>query len=646
MKKSRRVFIISLIVIGIIVILFYFFNKSKNDFQFSIENSYTEIKIGENYRINYKINSDIDIIWMSSDESIAKVDQNGLVSGIDYGMTIITGKVFFNDKEYYRNIVVNTYSGDKSVPLEKVQIPDGEILMRINSEYNIPFTLLPNNAYITSIKYDITDKNIIEVKNDKIIAKNIGKTELKIIINDSYNASILVNVVSDNVQNRIIKKLESISLKEEEINLKINEKKKIDYDIKPNDAYIENIKWESSDSNIVSVNDGEITANKSGIAIISLIINDTIKASLKVNVLIDASEIKVSLYPKTLLRIGETSEIIASVLPENATDKKIDYKSSNSSVVMVSNDGKVVGKSVGSATITLSIDSGKSMSINVNVLPVKGLINGTGNLWGYKSLNEKNPVRAREDFFQKLAQSGKGTLSNNIYTSINSGIKYVYDINNSVLNANGVRVMARFYYPKNTDLSSLNMFTFMGGDGENNFSGFFNSIDKDTSLIKSAGIVVLIAEGSRYNTKFDQYAANSVVNFAKLIFNQKNGVRNSIGGFSTGGTKVFWTADKYNFDRVIIYSSYFNWPGSTMNLKNKEIIFYIPNKDILFNQARSTLSDLKKIGYSNVTIVSNSSELANRFSKDFLVINPGSLMISSHVTENVVRSNMFSYANE
>ena len=648
MKKNKGWFNICIFIfITIAVIALYRFYNSKSDKQFIIQNKNIDIRIAEHFKINYTLSDGFSSVeWSSSDTNVATVDQNGVINGVNYGIAIIIGKVSLGSEEIYQNVVVNVYSGDKNIELQKVLFPEGEVLMRLNSNFKITYSLVPEKAFVTSLKYDVDDDSIVEVYDNMLVSKKVGVTDVKITVNDIYTSRIIVNVTDDIVENKIIKKLESVDFKEKEIILEMNEKKQLDYLIKPIDAYVGKMVWLSSNENIVTVGDGEIFAKSPGEAMITLLVNDSISASIKINVIVNADEIKVNHYPKTLLRIGETSKIMASVLPENATDKIIQYKSSNPSVAIVDNSGNITGKSSGTSKIILSTNNGKELSINVNVLSSYGVIRGTGNLWGYNSLNEKIPVRAGVEFFSQLAKGGKGTLSGNIYTYLSSGTKYTYDINKSVLTVNNTKVMTRFYYPLNTDLSSLNMFVFMGGDGENNFSGFFNDIEKDKSIIKSAGLVVLISEGSRYNTSFDQYAANCVVDFSKIIFNQKDSIRKSIGGFSTGGTKVFWTADKYDFDRVIVYSSYFNWPESTKNLKNKEIIFYIPNKDTLYNQAKSTLSDLKKMGYSNVTVVSNSNEISNKFKDSFLIINPGSLMVSAHTTENVVKSHMFSYANE
>ena len=203
----------------------------------------------------------------------------------------------------------------------------------------------------------------------------------------------------------------------------------------------------------------------------------------------------------------------------------------------------------------------------------------------------------------------------------------------------------RFYYPENTDLSTLNTFTYMGGDGEKNFSMLFSDIEEDRTIINSAGIVILVAEGD--NTSFDYRAGAYSTKFVQNIIKQKSNTRNSIAGFSTGGSKVFSAANHNNYDRIIVFSARNDDVEFLANkLKNKEILYYIPNRDSLYNYAKNTLNTLKRYGYKNVTLITNSQELINLFKNDFLVINPGQLMESSHTKTNVINSNLFSYANE
>lgn len=70
----------------------------------------------------------------------------------------------------------------------------------------------------------------------------------------------------------------------------------------------------------------------------------------------------------TTLFEGDTEELMATVMPENATDKGIEWKSDNESVATVSQTGLVTALKDGSATITVKTnDGGFSASCEVTV---------------------------------------------------------------------------------------------------------------------------------------------------------------------------------------------------------------------------------------------------------------------------------------
>lgn len=64
---------------------------------------------------------------------------------------------------------------------------------------------------------------------------------------------------------------------------------------------------------------------------------------------------------------GTECQIEAAVLPENATDKKISYSSSDKNIARVNEKGLIFAKSVGTASITLKAADGVSKTISVTV---------------------------------------------------------------------------------------------------------------------------------------------------------------------------------------------------------------------------------------------------------------------------------------
>lgn len=81
---------------------------------------------------------------------------------------------------------------------------------------------------------------------------------------------------------------------------------------------------------------------------------------------IPVTKVTISL-DNTTLQKGERISLKVQVLPENATDKKLTYTSSNSKIVSVDSTGRLLALSSGEATITAKSVNNISSSIKVTV---------------------------------------------------------------------------------------------------------------------------------------------------------------------------------------------------------------------------------------------------------------------------------------
>lgn len=70
---------------------------------------------------------------------------------------------------------------------------------------------------------------------------------------------------------------------------------------------------------------------------------------------------------------GQTLQLTATVIPDDAENKEVEWSSSNDKVAMVSSAGKVVALEEGKTTITVRAKDGSnvSASCNINVVPVR-----------------------------------------------------------------------------------------------------------------------------------------------------------------------------------------------------------------------------------------------------------------------------------
>lgn len=168
---------------------------------------------------------------------------------------------------------------------------------------------------------------------------------------------------------------ESVTINKTEITLALSKTEQLIATVTPADADNKTIMWESDNKNVASVDIfGLVTANSVGEAnIIATTLNGK-TATCKVKVVY--GEVKVTSVniakENVSVQVARSVEIVATVLPENATDKSLIWVSSDNDVVTVDDNGAIVGVKEGTAKVTAtSVDGGLSDSINVIVVSVK-----------------------------------------------------------------------------------------------------------------------------------------------------------------------------------------------------------------------------------------------------------------------------------
>ena len=179
--------------------------------------------------------------------------------------------------------------------------------------------------------------------------------------------------------------VEPITINPNTVNLFIGQKDTLEAIVTPEETIITFSVWETSDSKVVTVKDGIITAKSEGSALITLTTNIG-TAQCEVNVQsgilsIDKESIECNVFETTQLNVTK---------PEHKATARITWKSSNKTVASVDSKGNVTGMSAGEAVITASVTGCKPVecAIKVNDVPLtfdrKHLIEHfTGDQCGY-----------------------------------------------------------------------------------------------------------------------------------------------------------------------------------------------------------------------------------------------------------------------
>ncbi|MEH7226712.1 Ig-like domain-containing protein, partial [Bacillus sp. JJ1566] len=139
----------------------------------------------------------------------------------------------------------------------------------------------------------------------------------------------------------------------------------------PENATNKKVLWSSTNEKVATVDQtGKVTAISAGKAkIIATTEDKGLKAESEITVISSVTGIKVNKEEFRLNgTINETETLIATVLPENATNKVIVWTTSNPTVATVSSEGVVQAVGLGTAAITATTEEGGyKASANVRV---------------------------------------------------------------------------------------------------------------------------------------------------------------------------------------------------------------------------------------------------------------------------------------
>ena len=127
--------------------------------------------------------------------------------------------------------------------------------------------------------------------------------------------------------------------------------------VAPDNATDKKVTWSTSDDKVATVDaNGVVTAVADGKATITATVGDkTATCEVTVAIVVPVTGVTLNQTEATLTEAGATVELVATVAPENATDKKVTWTTSDDKVATVDENGKVTAVANGTATITATV---------------------------------------------------------------------------------------------------------------------------------------------------------------------------------------------------------------------------------------------------------------------------------------------------
>ncbi len=252
---------------------------------------------------------------------------------------------------------------DPVIRVQSIQLDITTLTLEEGESKKLIATVIPEDATNKNITWKSNNDAIATVdQHGSIQAVTPGNTTIVVTSKDGNKQASCTLTVTQKIVS-----VESITLNKDEFTLYIDNSEKLEYTILPENATNKTVTWESSNTDIATVDQsGKVTAKQEGSATITVTTADGNKqASSTVTVTkktIHVESITLNKHELTL-NLNESEKLEYTILPEDATNKNVTWESSNPSIATVDQSGKVIAIQVGNATITVTTEDSQKQDV-------------------------------------------------------------------------------------------------------------------------------------------------------------------------------------------------------------------------------------------------------------------------------------------
>lgn len=612
MAIKNKIALIMFILGSVLIGAFFISNLlNKNDSIIVFDNEELDLIYGDTVNLKYKLNlnKDEQIVWTSSNPQLVKVE-NGTITVLknESGEVIITATLL--KKNVSSSIKLNVKRTD--ILVSNISLDKENITLKYGESSKINAIVYPSEASNKVLKWSSSDNSIIKVNNGTI----------KVIANKDANVKVYVEAPGGTIKKEINVTVKKVDLKVDvkEINfdkktltLYYNTSDTINATVLPTNASNKDIEWSSSDNNMVTVDNGVVKAiaNIDGVVTITAKSVDggkitTAKVTVrKVN--IKVSDITLD-KKKINLSYGQTEKITVLLLPTNATNKEIEWSSSNNKLVTVNNGVvKAVADLDGTAIITAkSVDSGKE--VTAEVIVKKNIIKVTG--VKISNSSDKNLyLNSKNDKNLKLTANISPNNATNKKISWSSSNPSV-----ATIDENG-----------NVEAKSLGKTTVTVTTDDGNFMSSY-----ELNVRQKTIVVITASAGKRMYDYFKTYTSAKNFNYKfedetlKYVYKSGSGFEYQYGE-GLGLAKEYLNKNFANVKNYVDLAIFFTMTGNSVKNFTCDQINTSKEYYTIADKYNRAIQEVKNEGFSNIKgfVIShsplNSKEAINKFGRTDIV---------------------------
>ena len=354
-------------------------------------------------RLTIKRSDTLDNIYTSTDTSLLGNLDAGGSFGLSY--TVYQDISFAFEWEYLYHGHSYIYQSWKSYPFKVrgITLDYTYLELGLGETATLTATVAPAEAK-GNVEWSSSDEGVVTVDNaGNLTTVGAGTATITVASKDDASkcATCEVTVIKYSIS--------SITIDSEDLVLPIGEEAMLTATSSPSNAYNKNVVWTSSNEQVATVSaEGHVKAIAEGETLITVSSeeNPAVNASVKVTV-IDTEVREISLnIAEGELKVSESLQLKANVLPETAVNKNILWASSDKSVATVSDSGLVEAIGLGSVTITAQSESNPEVTATANITVVPTMVESIVLNYATYTINRREHLQLTASVSPKDATNG------------------------------------------------------------------------------------------------------------------------------------------------------------------------------------------------------------------------------------------------
>lgn len=266
------------------------------------------------------------VTFSSDNETVATVDQNGLVTAIEGGTVKITATS--EDGGFTDEITLTVTIPVTGVSLASAggvtEIPEGETLQ-------LTATVAPDNATNKQVTYSSSDKGVAVVDETGLVtAVSVGEATITVTTVDGAKTDEITITVAEKPDKIPVTGV-TLATENGETTFKKGQTLRLVATVAPENASNKFVTYSSSNQAVATVADnGVVTAVDGGTVTITVTtVDGNFSAEIELTVTVDAESIEVaatSARTTGIMLVNDTISLNASVLPANTSNKDVTWK--------------------------------------------------------------------------------------------------------------------------------------------------------------------------------------------------------------------------------------------------------------------------------------------------------------------------------